>query len=135
MEAVEKAMQNHKKGYNCAQSVACAFSGAFGIDEGTAFRLAEGFGFGMGAMEACGAVTAIAMVTGMKESDGNLSSPSTKKVCYEKAKRMIEAFKAKNTSIICSELKGAKTGKPLRGCDGCIEDAVIIIEKELLFNS
>ena len=131
MEKVEKALLNHKNGYNCAQSVVCAYADIFGVDEKTAFRLSEGFGLGMGAMETCGAVTAMAMVVGMKESDGNTSSPATKKVCYEKSKHLIEEFKKKNRAIICRDLKGVDTGRPLRSCDGCIEDAVKIIEKEL----
>jgi len=132
MEKVEKALENHNKGYNCAQAVACAYSDLFGIDEKTAFRMSESFGLGMGAMEACGAVTAMAMVTGMKDSDGNMASPGTKVACYKKTKEMIKLFKAKNGSIICSELKGVGTGKPLRSCEGCIEDAIEIIEKNLL---
>jgi C_GCAxxG_C_C family probable redox protein len=132
MERAEKALLNHKKGYNCAQSVVCAYCDVFGIDEETAFRMSEGYGLGMGDMEACGAVTAMAMVTGMKESDGNISSPATKKVCYKKIKKMIEEFKEKNGTINCRELKGVDTGEPLRSCDGCIEDAVMIIEENLL---
>ena len=131
MDIIEKVFDNHKKGFNCAQAIACAYCGRFGIDEKTAFRMAEGLGFGMGAMEDCGAVTAMAMVTGMKESDGNLDSPGTKKICYGKVKKMIGEFKKKNGSIICSELKGVETGTPLRGCGGCIKDAVIIIEENL----
>lgn len=30
---VEMALANNKKGYNCAQAVACAFSEEFGIKE------------------------------------------------------------------------------------------------------
>ena len=128
---VEKAIEYHKKGYNCAQSIACSYCSRFGIDEKTAFRMAEWFGLGMGAMEDCGAVTAMAMVTGMKESDGNLESPATKKICYGKVKKMIGEFKEKNGSIICRELKGVETGTPLRSCGGCIKDAVLIIEENL----
>ena len=82
MESIEKARNARKKGYNCAQAVVCAFCERFGVDEQTAFRLAEGFGFGMGSMETCGAVSAMTMVAGLINSDGNLSSPGTKKVCY-----------------------------------------------------
>ena len=128
MKISEKALANHKKGYNCAQSVVCAYCDMFGVDEKTAFRMAEAYGLGMGAMETCGAVTAMAMVVGMKESDGNISSPGTKKICYKKTKNMLAAFKEKNGTIICRELKGQETGSPLRSCDGCIEDAVMIIE-------
>lgn len=131
MERIDRALSNHKKGYNCAQAVVCAHCDMFGIDEGTAFRMAEGFGLGMGCMETCGAVTAMAMAAGMKESDGNMAAPGTKKVCYKKAKDMIGKFKAKNGSLICRELKGVDTGKPLRSCEGCIEDAVVIIAENL----
>lgn len=131
MDKVEEALQYHKNGYNCAQAIACAYCDMFGIDEKTAFRIAEGCGLGMGAMETCGAVTAMALVTGMKESDGNLAAPGTRKICYSKSKKMIEKFKEKNGSIICHELKGVGTGTPLRSCGGCIKDAVVILEEEL----
>ena len=42
-ERVAKALENHKKGYNCAQAVACAYADLFGVDEKTAFRMTEGF--------------------------------------------------------------------------------------------
>ena len=53
MEKVEKALQNHKNGYNCAQSVACVYAKMLGMDEEAVFRLSEGFGLGMGSMETC----------------------------------------------------------------------------------
>ena len=38
-DEVRKALENHKKGYNCAQAVACAFSEQLGMDEKEVFRL------------------------------------------------------------------------------------------------
>lgn len=131
-ERVQKALDNHKKGYNCAQAVACAYCDLFGVDEKTAFRMAEGFGFGMGTMGTCGAVSGMGFVAGMKNSDGNLDAPATKKGTYALMKEMTKAFKEKNSSIICREIKGTDTGKVLRSCDGCIEDAAMIIEEHLL---
>lgn len=131
-ERVQRALENHDKKYNCAQSVACAYCDLFGVDEKTTFRLAEAFGFGMGAMESCGAVTAMTMLVGMKLSDGNLEDPATKKVCYDMSKKMINAFKEKNQTIVCRELKGVQTGEPIRSCNGCIEDAARIVEEYLL---
>ena len=60
---VERAVTNHNRGYNCAQSVVCAYCELFGMDESAAFRLAEGFGGGMGGMQdgTCGAVAAMYM--------------------------------------------------------------------------
>lgn len=131
-ERVEQALVNHKKGYNCAQSVACAYCDLFGIDEKTTFRLAEAYGFGMGTMGTCGAVTAMAMVNGMKNSDGNLEAPATKKTSYGDMKKMTKEFFEKNGSVMCDEIKGTTGGQVLRSCDGCIEDAANIIEKILL---
>ena len=131
-DRIQKAIDNHDRKYNCAQSVACAYCDLFGVDEQTTFRLAEAFGFGMGAMESCGAVTAMTLLAGLKTSDGNLDSPASKKFSYELSKRMIEEFKEKNKTIICSELKGMHTGEPIRTCNGCIEDAARIVEKVLL---
>ena len=85
---INKALENHKKGYNCAQAVACVYCDAFGIDEQTAFKMAEGFGFGMGTMGTCGAVSAMALCAGMKNSDGDLMSPKTKKETYRMIKEM-----------------------------------------------
>ena len=53
----EKAIAFHDKGYNCAQAVACSFCKEFGVDEEEMFRIAEGFGLGMGMMEVCGALS------------------------------------------------------------------------------
>lgn len=131
-ERVKQALANHKKGYNCAQSVVCAYCDLFGIDEKTAFKMAEAYGFGMGTMGTCGAVTAMAMVAGMKLSDGNLDEPATKKNCYGMMKNMTNAFLEKNTSTNCSEIKGTTGGPVLRSCDGCIEDAANILEDMLL---
>lgn len=131
-DRVKQTLANHKKGYNCAQSITCAYCDLFGIDEKTAFRMAEAYGFGMGTMETCGAVTAMAMVAGMKLSDGNLEAPATKKKSYRMMKEMTKAFLEKNRSINCSELKGIAGGPILRSCDGCIEDAANILENMLL---
>lgn len=131
-ERVKKALENHKHGYNCAQAVVCAYCDLFGVEEKEAFKMSEAFGFGMGTMGTCGAVSAMAVLTGMKLSDGNLDKPATKKECYRMMKDMTKQFEDKNKSIICAELKGVKGGNVLRTCDGCIEDAAEIIENTLL---
>jgi len=131
LERWEKALSNHKRGYNCAQSVVCAYCDLFDIEEKTAFRIAEGFGLGMGSMGTCGAVAAMSMIVGMKESDGNLEKPTTKKVCYKKMKQLSNEFEKKNGSLICSEIKGVDTGVVLRSCNGCMEDACKLLDEYL----
>lgn len=122
----ERAVALHKKGYNCAQSVACAFADELGMDEKEVFRLMEGFGLGMGCMGTCGAVSGMTAIAGMRSSDGNTEKPGSKKTSYKAAKEMIRRFEEKNTSIICREIKGVDTKKVLRSCDGCVEDAAEI---------
>ena len=127
----EKAVANHKKKYNCAQAVACAFCDKLGRDEKEVFEVMEAFGLGMGSMGTCGAVSAMAAVVGMVESDGALDAPKTKKDSYKAMKALTEKFKEKNQSIICKELKGIETKKFLRSCDGCVQDAAEILEEYL----
>lgn len=132
MDRKELALQLHHSKFNCAQSVACAFANVMGYDPQTVFKMSEAFGFGMGNMGTCGAVSGMAIVIGMMKSDGNLDDPKTKKQCYSLMKEAIEKFEQKNKSIICKEIKGVETGEVLRSCDGCIEDAVAILDELLL---
>ena len=48
MNRCEMSVQNHKKGCNCAQAVACVFADKLGYSEDEIFRLTEAFGGGMG---------------------------------------------------------------------------------------
>lgn len=68
---VEHALELHNRGCNCAQAVACSFCKEFGIDEDEMFRIAEGFGLGMGCMEMCGALSGMAMIIGLDNSKGS----------------------------------------------------------------
>ena len=128
---VEKAMELHKKGYNCAQAVACSFCDVVQMDEDTLFRVTEAFGGGMGGMKGtCGAISGACAVAGLLRSEGKDQCKS-KAQTYKLSKALLSKFQEKNQSTICEELKGAQTGTPLRSCDGCIEDAVVILEEVL----
>ena len=127
----ERAVENHRKGYNCAQAVACAFCEKLGRDEKEVFEMMEAFGLGMGTMGTCGAVSGMAAVAGMVESDGALDAPRTKKQSYKAMKELTEKFIAKNQSVICREIKGVESGKVLRSCPGCVQDAAELLEEYL----
>lgn len=130
-ELANKALENHKNGYNCAQAVACVFCDKLGKDEKEVFKIMEAFGLGMGTMATCGAVSAMAAVTGMVESDGALDTPKTKAKSYKAMKELTAKFVEKNQSSICREIKGVDTGTVLRSCGGCIQDAVELLEEYL----
>lgn len=129
MNRTDKAIENHKKGYNCAQAVLCAFEDVTDFTEDELFRMSEAFGGGMGGSGSiCGAVSAMVILVGMKESGGVNALPATNKaLSYKKAGALINEFENKNTSVLCSRIKGGK----LRSCDGCIEDAVVLLENYL----
>ena len=124
----EYAISLHDQGYNCAQAVACTFCKEFGVDEQEMFRIAEGFGLGMGMMEMCGMM----MVIGLANSVGDLEKGMpTKGSTYKQVKEQVQKFKEKNGSYLCHELKGVETGKVLCSCPQCIMDAVALTEEYL----
>jgi len=131
---VEQALEKHKKGYNCAQAVACTYCDLADIDEDLMFKMIEGFGSGMGSMECtCGAVSGAIALAGMKNSNGS-DNPTSKAETYQLSKEILKKFEEMNGTVICKELKGIDTKKVLRTCDGCIRDAVEIVE-EILFGN
>ena len=128
MKRKQRAAANHDNGYNCAQAVACAFSDLINMEESDLFRLTEALGLGMGCMEGtCGAMSAANILCGLKTSTAHLDHPDSKGASYKLARTCMEAFQEKNDSVICKELKGVETGKVLRSCPGCIDDAVEIL--------
>lgn len=129
---VQKAVQlRNENGYNCAQAVLCAYADLFGLDEKQAYKLAEGFGTGMGGMgDTCGAVTAAFMLIGLKNSSGELGDKSTRPDTYKQIRELAECFKAEAGSILCRELKGS-TGLTVYPCPKCIETAAKLFEKYL----
>jgi len=98
MDRAEKAVGFFTDGCNCSQSVFTAFADEFGLDEALAQRLSCGLGGGVGRMrEVCGAVSAAAMVIGMR-----LGPDKTK--AYPAVQDFCAKFKARCGSIICREL-------------------------------
>lgn len=132
-ERSQRAAESMRRGFNCAQAVVCAYCDLFGVDGKEAFRLAEGFGSGMGGLEGtCGALTGAFMLAGLKHSKGSPQTPSTKPATYRDVREMARAFEEKNTATLCALLKGEKGSPKLRSCEGCVEDACALVEKILL---
>jgi C_GCAxxG_C_C family probable redox protein len=126
-----KALSLQKKGYNCAQATACAFSEYLPLDENIIYKMAEGFGSGMGDYErVCGALSGAIMVLSLLNSTGD-SSNTSKVSTYELVTELLKEFNSKNKTTVCKELKGIETGIEMRSCLGCIEDAVKITENIL----
>ena len=129
MTKQEKALEYHKKGYNCAQAVSCAFCEEFGIKEEDMYKISEGFGLGMGMMDTCGALTGLFMLIGLKNSGGIENAGKTKADTYMKTREYAAKFREINGSVYCRDLKGIETGTVLAPCSKCITDAGALAEE------
>lgn len=109
----EKAKALFEDGYNCAQSVALAFSDLYPqkISEDTLAALASGFGGGMARMrEVCGAVSGMFMAADLLWGPVD-KGHDNKAEHYALLQRLAEEYRQENGSIICRELLGlAKRG-------------------------
>lgn len=146
MTPKEKARNYFLEGFNCSQSVFCAFADRFGIDTETAKKISAGLGGGVGRMrEVCGAVTASAMVLGSICAPTDGSDAESKKKNYELVREFSERFLERHPSVICREIlsldtKMEKTATPddrtaeyykKRPCLKVVEDAAEILEEML----
>ena len=128
MDRAKLAKDYYANGYSCAQAVACAFAEDLGLSEDVLFRLAEGFGGGMGCGNVCGAVSGMVLVAGMVKSKGIDALPDTnKKETYALSKELIEEFTKKSKTIICADIKSACH----LTCDECIALGIKILEEKL----
>lgn len=143
---VQKAVDLFESGYNCAQSVFAAYADLFGMDTETALKISCPMGGGMGRMrEVCGTVSAMSMLSGLKDGNTDPSDEDAKQASYEIVRKMAAAFRKENQSIICRELLGIdgmeKSAKPSertkeyyasRPCSGFVRSAAQIVEEYLL---
>lgn len=120
MTRQEKATAYFKSGYNCSQSVVCAFADLIDMSEKNAATLASGFGGGMGRLrEVCGAVSGMIMVANILYGENCESDTKAKKEHYERIQCLANRFKEENHSIICRELLGLD----IKGADSPVPSA------------
>ena len=142
----EKAANNFRKGYNCAQSVLLAFADKVGLKDEEALRLASSFGGGMGRLrEVCGAVSAMFMIAGFLKGYTEPNNDIVKANHYKLIQDLAAEFKLKHGTIICRELLGldgtefspipsARTDEYYkeRPCEEFIRCTADIVENELI---
>lgn len=103
----EAADRLFRMGYNCCQSVACAFAPEMGLPTETVARLACGFGGGIGRLrETCGAVSGMVLVAGMLRGYSDPGAVDEKTESYALIQTLAAKFRAANGSLICRELLG-----------------------------
>ncbi len=105
MEKGQQALHHFNDGYNCAQSVLCAFKDELGVDMHTCARIASGFGGGVGRRrEMCGAVSGMVMALGAVCGYDDPCATFEKTDTYELTRRAIDKFIAANGTIVCEQL-------------------------------
>ena len=131
MTKAELAVSKYKCGYNCAQAVVCTFAEELGMDESLLYKMAEGFGGGMGTgMGVCGAMAGVAMLSGLVNSDGDIGHPGGTKA---KSTRMVGSlsseFIEKIGALYCREIKIGVDGRSLASCAECVGTAAELAER------
>jgi len=105
MNHPELARSLFLQGYNCAQSVFCAFGDVTGLDRDAAARLSSSFGGGLGRLrQVCGTVSAAAMVLGMVRGYADPNDFEAKKAHHHLVQEFARRFEDRCGSIVCREL-------------------------------
>lgn len=124
VQKAEEAVERKKKGYNCAQAVACTYCGYAGVGEQDMFHITQAFGAGMGTLEGtCGSLVGAGIVLGMANKDKARTVQDTRKLMND--------FKERNSAVTCKTLKGIETGRILRECEDCVRDACELLEERM----
>ena len=136
MKKKEIAVEKFMKGYNCCQSVACAYCEEFGISEVDMLRLTEGFGSGIGGLkDTCGAIMGVFLIISLSNSTGDPERPKlTKLDTYDKIMKAAADYKGNMGSIYCRDLKTEDGPQPLPCCTRCVEKAAEWLD-EVYFNN
>lgn len=143
MNHLEKAVDYHRKGFNCSQSVLAAFAEETGLSEQDSLNLGGGFGAGAGTGELCGAITGAVMTLGMltpvDAADPVGSKKRTVALSRELQKRFSEKFNALRCQDLLQNRRTGEEGTPAtramgltNHCDIMIAAAAEIVEELLV---
>lgn len=93
------------EGYNCAQSVFCAFCDVTGLEMETALKLSSSFGGGIGRMrDICGACLSMFMVAGCVDGYNSPNDDTAKGKHYARIQKLAAEFKRHCGTMCCREL-------------------------------
>jgi C_GCAxxG_C_C family probable redox protein len=125
---------------NCAQSVFTAFSGGLGLDERTAYNIAQAFGGGMHINSLCGAVTGAYMVLGLANPVSKENPRQSRNKLSSLRDEFNRRFREIYGTLNCTELTGYDLTIPeeaakarendifVTKCPVFVSDAVKILE-------
>lgn len=112
MDRCKLALDYHKQGFNCAQSVAAAFADVVGVSVETMLTASTGFGGGVGGSheELCGAISGGILVLSMLTPRTDGADTASRKKIYQQGREFRSRFQAVFGKTCCGELLAAKPG-------------------------
>lgn len=131
MDHAARALGINRGGYNCAQSVLCAFSDLTGLDEKTSLSIAAGLGGGVRSGEVCGAVSGAALVLGMLHPFTDSSDFEAKQRIASLTREFCARFREKYGTVRCDELLKRTEGeeKRYKYCPDYVRDCAQLLEE------
>ncbi|MBU4293532.1 MAG: C-GCAxxG-C-C family protein [Actinobacteria bacterium] len=109
----EKAKENFKIGFNCAESVLKSLADEMGIECLCIPKISTGFGAGLGRHgEICGAITGAVMALGLKYGRSDTKDPEAKEKSYSIVDGFIKTFESKFKNVRCIDLTGCNMLTP-----------------------
>ena len=104
MDHATKAVELFMQGYNCAQSVFCAFCDLTKLDFETSLKLSSSMGGGVGRLrEICGALSGMLLVAGCLYGYTDISTNDAKSEHYALVQQLAKSFEEKAGATICQE--------------------------------
>lgn len=144
MNSINKALDSHKRGNNCAQAILESYCSHVDISPELAIKLGSGLGGGVGRSQSiCGAVNAGAIILGLKHSNGVSGDTESKEKSNQIVGEFVKECELKLGSIQCKELLKINLSDPNerlaakesglfdRVCNNAIEQTARILEKHL----
>lgn len=110
MDRCAMALEFRNEGYNCAQSVVCAFADKIGLPVGQLSAMAGGFGGGVGGSHAelCGAVSGAVLTLSLLFPMQDSADQAARRLVYGLSKTMRERFAQVFGKTRCGELLEAR---------------------------
>ncbi len=141
---ISTAIENLSAGYSCSEAVLLTYGPQLGLEQELAFKIASGFGGGMGFMgETCGAVTAAYMVIGLRYGASNLMDNYSRDITYVSVADFAEKFKRRNGFTYCKDLIEGVDMSTIEGRNEIrekgkvpqiVSDAIMILEEIFIEN-
>lgn len=126
---IYKAEELYKLGYNSSQAVCAAFADYYKIDRDTALMMASSFGHGTSRLKGmCGAADALVILSGFEKKNIFPNDPELRDENYEMVQKLIEEFRKRNGSVLCTDLRDCERSNcdRRRNCLDLVKGAVEI---------